>query len=387
MNKQLLDALGEMDDRFIAEAAPASKKKHPWYRWAAAAAACLALVAAALALPLGQENPTESAANGRYKYTTLRQNEAALVLRWEDKTLSERYTWMEFGGKQYNIRNSIDESLLGDCLGTCQASGFDDYTDQVYSETFEVYAINGQQADLFVALKLGENYYVYFVDEFEKPATLGQLLAETNLQEALPLSRFSDYTEGKEGCYLLSSDAEIWAILAGCADAPLVEDLNFRTDHREMISFTATSEPLGVYKHVLYITADGYLWSNVFNVAIQYQIGEEAASRIIAYAQENCAETEFEPYTNSVAGTITEIGDGYLLIDDAVLCWNEADGIVFKVLTDAPTFARWLKYYNFQVGDVVFIEYRGAVEAGNVISGAYSISEAILADGHILVPE
>ena len=33
------------------------------------------------------------------------------------------------------------------------------------------------------------------------------------------------------------------------------------------ISFTITSEALGVYKHAMYITEDGYFWTNAFNGA------------------------------------------------------------------------------------------------------------------------
>lgn len=380
--KDILHAFGDIDDRFIAEAAPGVKKKHRWYRWAATAAACLILAAGVLAWA-----GLSGASPSRYKYTATLRGESALVLRWEDMTLSERYTQMAFSGRTYGIRNRIGGELAGERLGVCQASGYDIYTQKTYTETFEVYAIQGQQENMFVAVKMEEYYYVFFTEDYEMPATFGQLLADTNLRAALPLTRFTDCTGGDEAYFRLDSDGEIWAILAECAAAPLVEDPDFRTTQRQYISFTATSDALGVYKRVLYVTADGYVWSNILDYALLYYIGEDAAGRILAYAKENATATEMEPYANSVAGTITEIGDGYMLISDAALCWRETDGITFRVETDAPEFARWLKYYDFQVGDVVYIEYRGAVEEGNRISGAYSIHEAILADGHILVPE
>lgn len=375
----LVDTIGEMDDRFIREAAPMVRKKKSWYRWTAVAAACLVLVAGLLALPMLQGGQFD----GRYKYTFAQQEAAALVLRWEDKTLSERYLTMTFGETQYITRGmAIDATKLGAELGICKASGYDVYTDQTYHQEFAVYEIVGIQDEKLVAVCMEGTYYVFRMDQFDPPATLGELMEIYNLADNLPLTSFTDHSGRKETCYTLENDDVIWQILQECADAPVVEE-DFRADGN-YLSFTATSEALGIYKRVWYVTEDGYVKTNALDYGYVYFIGTEAAGQITDYALTNATETEPEPYTNFVAGTITEIGDGYILVNDAVLCWNERDGMEFEVLNTDPVFYRWFKYYNFQVGDVVFIQYRGAMEEGNVIPGAYSISKAILADGQIL---
>lgn len=380
-NKDLLHTMGDIDDRFIEEAAPVAKKKHTWRRWTAAAAACLVLVAGLLVWPLLKGDP--SSQNGRYKYTVAQREAAALVLRWEDRTVSERYLEMSFGENKYCTRGlAIDASRLGSELGTCDAWGFDFYTDQTYHQDFAVYAINGIQDEKLVAVRMEDNYYVFRQDAYAPPSTLGGLLEVYNLAENLPFTRFSY----DDAYYALEEDTAIWQILAECADAPVVEDADFRASDPH-ISFTATSEVLGIYKRVFYVTADGYVKTNALDYGYTYFIGEDAAGRIIEYALANATETEMEPYTNFVAGTITEIGDGYILVSDAVLCWDEADGVEYKVLTTDPVFSRWFKYYNFRVGDVVYIQYRGEMGEGNVIAGAYTINEAILRDGHVLVHE
>lgn len=380
--RDLLRAFGDVDDRFIQEAAPAGRKRHIWYR-VAAAAACLMLVAGLLALPSLREGFT----GGRYKNVTVRGTEAALVLCWEDMTLSERYTNMTLDGQKYRTRGlAIGEGLLGEKIGTCEAEGYDVYTDQMYRQNFEVYEIAGIRDKKLVAVAMEGEYYVFLEDAYAPPATLGQLLETYGLTANLPLNRFADHSGKQVKYYLLENDDAIWQILAQCSDATLIEDDDFRVSGN-YLSFTATSEALGIYKKVFYVTEDGYVKTNALEYGYVYYIGQETAGQIMDYALENAAETEPEPYTNFVAGTITEIGDGYILVSDAVLCWNEADGMVFKIMTDAPQFSRWLKYYNFQVGDVVYIEYRGEVGDGNVIAGAYSISEAILGNGDVLVAE
>ena len=374
-DRELLNTIGDVDDRFIAEAAPTGRKRNIWIRFVAAA--CLIFVVGLLALPMLQGTTF----NGRYKYNITQREAAALVLRWEDRTLGERFLEMSLDRVQYGNRGqTIDASMLGGELGICDAWGFDHYTEQTYHQDFAVYAIEGIQEEKLVAVCMEGTYYVFLQDGYNPPETLGELLAVYNLAENLPLTRFSL----DEQYYLLENDDVIWQILAECGDAPVVEDDDFLVSGKH-ISFTATSEALGIYKRVFYVTKDGYVKTNALDYGYVYFIGAEAAGRIMEYALANATETEPEPYTNFVAGTITEIGDGYILVDDAVLCWREADGKEFRILTDNPEFSRWLKYHNFRVGDVVYIQYRGEIGAENVIAGAYSISEAILSNGDVLV--
>lgn len=60
--------------------------------------------------------------------------------------------------------------------------------------------------------------------------------------------------------------------------------------------------------------------TNILNYSCSYFIGKDAAEKIIEYAMNNSDEAEFSPYALTVSGTLTEIGNGYILIDDTVLC-------------------------------------------------------------------
>ena len=188
-----------------------------------------------------------------------------------------------------------------------------------YTADFEVYELQNLARNQFVAVKLEENYYVFQNAKYNPPATLGALMEEVDLSKVLELNRFSENGDGVDKkYYMLSSDDYIWSLLMECKDAAFVKDEKWSAFKREYLSFSITSEPLGVYKKVLYITKDGYLWTNAFDWAYIYNIGEATAGKIIQYAKEHSEEVEYESYTNAIAGEITEITDEYILIDDTI---------------------------------------------------------------------
>ena len=78
---------------------------------------------------------------------------------------------------------------------------------------------------------------------------------------------------------------------------------------------------------------------------------------IIEYAMNNSDEAEFSPYALTVSGTLTEIGNGYILIDDTVLCKNAEDGTIYtwkdgniisKEYTDQEDSAEYEYYTEYE---------------------------------------
>ena len=194
---------------------------------------------------------------------------------------------------------------------------------------------------------------------------------------------------GTTGWFLAESDEAVWQVLSESRNAPgSIEDWDLRD--RRSISFTVTSEALGVYKKVLSVTEDGYLLTNLMEYGYVFEIGEDAAGRIIKSVTEHCRETEMEPYYPMIAGLLTEIEDGYILVDDSLLCTNEADGLVYKVLLDDPRARRCLEFPgDITLGDLVVVEYSGTIDTANdnTVTGAFSIAEAIFAGNGAQVPE
>ncbi len=98
------------------------------------------------------------------------------------------------------------------------------------------------------------------------------------------------------------------------------------------------------------------------------------------------------PYRFSVCylgGTVTQVGDGYFLVDDSVLCPKKKDGAVFRVNSYEFRVSRWFDSGILRVGDAVLVGFTGSVqtENGNTVEFPVSISKATVQNGMIYVEE
>lgn len=388
---RIVHAIGHIDDDLIAAAAESKQKtKHNlWFKWGTVAACFAVLViAGAVILPLflGSDEPV----TGKYKYQ-ISGSETDIEWPWEYKTNGEKYQSIQYNGKGYSIKSldTIDEELLGDVLGFCETEGVDSYTGKRYTETFEIRKINGVSEEKLVAAGNASGFYVYMLDDVTKPATFGEVMDLYGLEQNLEFNHFVVY-EGydEKDSFDVRDDAYIQQILSECRDAPLYDEVDsFNGSNRNYLSFTATSEVLGVYKRAVYISEDGYFATNILDYSCSYFIGEGAAGKIISYAKSNFTETESEPYELEVTGTLIEIGDGYVLVDDTVLCANEEDGMVYKIFTDDIRVRRGIECSDMKVGDTVVVKYKGTISDHNEVSGAYSMYKGTLVDGDLAMPE
>lgn len=414
---EFLDKMELVAPAYIEAADKASgHRKSTWVRWGVAAACLIAVISTgygvlnilradgfSIKAPFiknpavkdpSMENPvTVSLGNltRPYREVGIVGQEVALVWPWEYMTVPEQYSMMTFNSRQYGSKGrALNAALLGEALGSCEAAGYDSYTGQEHRMAFEVYRINGISEKRMVAVDLNGEFYVFQYDEYDHPANFGELLDDYSLAQTLSFDRFTVYDGYTDkGHYSLEDDEYIWQVLASCRDAAFVEDDTWHPDVRNYISFTVTSEALGVYKRVFYVSADGYIMTNIFNWAFIFDIGEDAASRINSYATENGTEAEPEPYMHALTGTVVEIGEGYILVDDSVLCVDQNDGMVFKVFTDDLRIGRHIDTGEIKAGDVVVVNFTGdiVIEAGNVVNGACGIAGAVISDGEVWVAE
>ena len=393
---RISEAIGNLPEDLVNGAVTYKRtsKKKSFIKWGSIAACFMVMVmATALIVPmlLGGDPISIGGIDRDYK-GVISGGESYIDFPWEYKLGYEKYTSVKYDGNEYSSRaREINEALLGEVLGTCKAKGEDSYTNKTYTETLNVRKINGVSEDKLIAVEMDGEYYVYYNDEVKCPATFGELIDAYNLSETLPLVKFSVNEGYKEkGYYQITDDEYIWQVLSECRDAEFyAENDKWNRGDRNYLSFTATSEALGVYKKVFYITEDGYVSTNVFNYSYVYYIGVDAANKIITHAKGNATEAEREQYEYTIAGTITEIGDGYILIDDTVLCKDKKDGMVFKVLTDELIIRRYLECTNIKVGDTVAVKFQTEIVLGedNTVSGAISMYKGRVTDSGMAVPE
>ena len=394
---KMAEAMGEIDQDLVGAAAKDTKKaKRPLARWGVPVAACLCVVilAGVIVVPMlrGEEElpdmpPRETVSFGdlerHYKQQAIGGAETAIEWPAEYLSAMEKHSHIIWSFRNYVTSGmAVQSQNLGDKIGNYLG--------------FEVREVKGAPEKHVIALGIEGVYYAYRCQDGydDIPATLGELFEQYNLAKVLELDRFAEHQGKDERYYALTDDAYIIEVLASCRDAALYVPEQGKEWERseEYLSFTMTSDRLGVYKKAMYITKDGYLWTNVFDYAYIYDIGTEAANKIIDYAMTNSVEKPMEPYEYRLAGTLTKIEDGYAYIDDSIMCVDPDEGMVFRVSTDDLRVSRCLveDLTGIKPGDLVVVTFRGGIDLadGNLILDARSIDEGYLSEGGgVAVPE
>ena len=379
---RIANSVGHIDDDLITAATECKKKnKNNWMKWGALAA-CFAVlvVAVAISLPtLLEDNKLPAVPNnGKYKDYSWTEESVAIVWGWDELTTREKYTETEINGIRYCARGgrSLSKSFIGNKIGSYAFWGYDHITDEKHTDNFDVYEINKVAPEQFVAVKMDDAYFVFKKDGYDPPKTLGELFNQIDLEQAVEFSRFSENGGGPDdNHYILSGDDFIWDVLSECTGAPFIPDDNFFVHEREHISFSIISEPIGVYKNVIEITEDGYLSTNIFSYGYLFDIGEDAARRIIDYAKKNSIETDYEPYEKEIVGEVVEITEEYIFVDDSLLYINPDDGITYKILLNDKRITRYIDRNFIDIGDAVRVVYDGEIDEDYVIAYAKSISD------------
>lgn len=390
--EKISEIINNIDTKYVDEASTytgetGSTGKKLWYK-SVAVAACLAILILGGTKIIPMLTKEDS-----YIFKT----ESYYEWPWEYKTVGEKYTTVIYEGREYSIksRNPIsDTDILGEASGKGMASGTDSYTDKIYTIPFEVYEINGISAEKLIGAGIDGEYYIYQISQNNtKPATFGELMTLYGLDKNLEFDHFTIYKGfDAQGYYNLKDDSYIWQILSECKPAPIDDSTADAFDRSvrngsKYLSFTATSEALGVYKRVVYISEDGYFSTNVFDYAYTYLIGTDAAKKIIEYAMNNSTPGKFEAYELTLSGTLKEVTDDYILVDDSILCRNKKDGTVYKIYINDIRLKRCVDIAGINVGDVVWITYNGEISESNEITGAYSMDKGILINGDLAIPE
>lgn len=387
---RIVDAIGYIDDDLITAALedPPRKRHNLMIKWMSVAA-CLALVMI-ISILVPHFLRKDAVAEEKYKYY-VSETERAIEWPWKYKTLVEKYPVVKFNGKRFSVKsqNSIHIEGMGEVIGSCVAEGLDSDTRKTYTETFEVRKIKGISEELMIAVGNEDGFYVYAADEEAAPDTLGKLLELYELSQNIELNyvtKCEGYEEKEE--LLLDNDEKIWQLLSGCGDAKLDDTSDFfERENRRYLAFTATSEALGVYNRVIYISEDGYFATNILDYEYSYFIGKEAAGQIISYVQKHSTETKSSTSLPTISGTVAEIGNGYIMVDDTVLCRKSKAGKKYKVYTDDIKVRRWIESGEIKAGDLVVVEYEGEISSNYEVKGAYSIFTGTFEENGILNQE
>ena len=295
--ERLLKALGEIDEKYIAEAAEKRQKKHIGWK--------IGLIAASLMLVLGSMStvlyyralypyPVEKLPIAETSSTT----ETAAVLRWDEMTDAQRYSEVEAIGNTYSSnQHQMSVEQIDMLLEEAVLTGFDEYTEQTHTVTAEVYSVDGFSMECVTAVRFdgSEEYYIY-LNHLYKPDTLGQFVEDLNLKETLITGTvYYDYRKPNgEHADIRFDDLDtqkVWELLLSDLSVNNVKDYDQMWFVTKM-SISIDIPALGYENISLAVTEDGYLTTNILATGKAFYIGEEKVDAFVDYVLENCSGKE-----------------------------------------------------------------------------------------------
>lgn len=391
----LIQALSTLPDQYTDEAIQyAPEKKERWgvpsrFR-ALVACFVVLLLGLAVVIPLLPSNSdfTGQPIDRQYKEYDVFVSNRGVVFPWALRMIHEQYLEMSFLGAEYQTRGKqISAERLGEAIGTCTARGYDMYSETIYTEEFEVRRIQGIEQDLLVAVKMGDNCYVFRNEKLTQPQTLGDFFDAYALQENLTLTT---YTCGEAQYRVPDTIATgLLETIAGCREASAIAHDPFAQLSDGGITFSVSSETLGFQNRPFTITPEGYLFTNIAEYGYGYDIGKEVANEIISVAKAN-ANTITEQKNAYLVGTVVETGEGYIKVDDSMLMQDPADGRTYTVVLDELAEQRYVIHGVIRVGSVVQIEHAGGL-VGNTTTVEDVVSihlvQVVLHNTDTTVPE
>lgn len=326
-------------------------------------------------------------------------SESAIEWGWEDMTDSERYANLDHDGTTYRMNGTV-ANYLGEWLASGEAYGFAwDQNNARYGISCEIYALTFSPDHSVVAVQLEGSNEIYRFErerEYDPPKTLGEFIDSRKLPEILPLTTLYynrwEWGNAVSDKYSLSDDHSraVWDMLAKYGDAPLAEEYKYYGNDED-VGFSATSEVLGIRNRSFRVNAEGYIVTNVEDYGYCYFIGVDAAREIIDYVKANMTDPlpeEAAPVYH-IVGTVTEIGNGYIKVDDSIMMKNPEEGLTFTVDVTDKRLSRVVDLL-VGVGDHVLISYDGRISEGGtlLVETATSIQEVwIDTNGSVLIPE
>ena len=287
---ELLDAIGGIDYRHVLSAETRKKHSKKWMAWTAVACAGLVIFGA---WAYHAENP--------YPVIYLSPDTSdgcwtVQVPRWEDMTVSLKYSEITVEGKQYSARNGeIPEARVGELIAHVTASGWDKYAEEKRFTDAAVYTISGISPACAVAVHFEgeEGYYAACRIEY-LPETLGQFISDLDLENTLNINFAScEYRKPLSGEWITVryegvESAKLWELIADCLQAEEVFELE-ENELPDLILSLSVDVPILGYRGVsLSFRENGYLMTNILGTGKMFCIGEERVRSFVEYVRKEC---------------------------------------------------------------------------------------------------
>lgn len=314
------EAIGNIDDRFVEEAfegavqgevelcAPSEKstevKKSDrvairWRKWLpVTSCACLmvlvlgGLTAFKMAHPWGFR--IEKIEGERGASQSL--GELAVIPHWEDLTISQQYSSVEWKGMNYDsVSAEIPADRIGELLGEVQATGYDHYADEERHINAKVYSVKKLSEECVLAVQYeGTDTWYGFRCAYYRPETLGQFINDMNMYEDVIFDtvhysyvnafgqyvsvQFDDVDDGKVQEYLLSN----------LHAANVYDQTALHLEPDRILGISVDIPILGIENISLQVCEEGYIKTNILATGKLFYIGEENTTAFVDYVLKEC---------------------------------------------------------------------------------------------------
>ncbi len=237
--------------------------------------------------------------------------EIAVIPKWEEMSISRQFSELNYRGVRYSSQvTPLAAGMAGEYLTQVELEGYDVYTDTAHRTTGTVYAIQGISEACAVAVSFAgtEGYYVY-VNPYNTPETLEQLLSDLNLREHMTFGSvwYTFYDERAEEWvnveFVNVPDSLVWELLL--SDGSLENQPEPQEAVVGEMSVSVSIPVLGYENISLWVNRSGWMGTNILDTGKYFFLGTEQVDRFMDYVLEHCEGYEIR-YTEGDGAAIPE---------------------------------------------------------------------------------
>ena len=227
-------------------------------------------------------------------------SDTAIVPRWNEMSISQQFGEVEYTNNKYSSRIAkISKNNIIKNIGNTTLTGYDTYTETTYSKKGDLYSIKGIAEKCAIAVKFeGDTDYYVYVNSYYRPKTLGEFIEVLNLKDNISFGTiYYNYwdKDSEENINVEFYDVDneiIWN--------KLFSNLNLENIYSDNETGKYTSErfsqsislsvdiPLLGYKNIsVSLTDKGYMLTNILDTGKGFYIGEDKVKEFLEYIKEN----------------------------------------------------------------------------------------------------
>ena len=227
-------------------------------------------------------------------------SDTAIVPRWNEMSISQQFGEVEYTNNKYSSRIAkISKNNIIKNIGNTTLTGYDTYTETTYSKKGDLYSIKGIAEKCAIAVKFeGDTDYYVYVNSYYRPKTLGEFIEVLNLKDNISFGTiYYNYwdKDSEENINVEFYDVDneiIWNKLFNNLNLENIysdNDTGKYTSERFSQSISISVDiPLLGYKNIsVSLTDKGYMLTNILDTGKGFYIGEDKVKEFLEYIKEN----------------------------------------------------------------------------------------------------